>query len=163
MTKPVKDQVDTVKKAKKFKDVAENPVYRTVAGGFVGAGIGYALKPKLATKAVAKKYPKKKLKDATSFKGRASSLTDSLFNNDSKKKKNKKKNKKKSGLFSKDAKKKDKRDKRDKKAKKKPNKKQYQSLKSENESLQQRLQFLEDKFDQYAASKKRKKSLFGRK
>lgn len=161
MTKPVKDQVDTVKKAKKFKDVAENPVYRTVAGGFVGAGIGYALKPKLATKAVAKKYPKKKLKDATSFKGRASSLTDSLFNNDSKKKK--KNNKKKSGLFSKDAKKKDKRDKRDKKAKKKPNKKQYQSLKSENESLQQRLQFLEDKFDQYAASKKRKKSLFGRK
>ncbi|WP_142400610.1 hypothetical protein [Staphylococcus simulans] len=66
-----------------------------------------------------------------------------------------KKGKKNARLFSKNTK--------GKKRKKKPNKKQFQLLKSENETLQQRLQFLEDKLDQYTTSKKRKKSLFRKK
>ncbi|PTJ24113.1 hypothetical protein [Staphylococcus simulans] len=147
MSKQIKNQTEKTKKLQpKKKKWTSSPVYRTVAGGAVGAGLGYVLKPKQDKKAL---YTKKNASNA-SLKDKASDLKDSIFGDDKKKK-----GKKNARLFSKNTK--------GKKRKKKPNKKQFQLLKSENETLQQRLQFLEDKLDQYTTSKKRKKSLFRKK
>lgn len=147
MSKQIKNQTEKTKKLQpKKKKWTSSPVYRTVAGGAVGAGLGYVLKPKQDKKAL---YTKKNASNA-SLKDKASDLKDSIFGDDKKKK-----GKENARLFSKNTK--------GKKRKKKPNKKQFQLLKSENETLQQRLQFLEDKLDQYTTSKKRKKSLFRKK
>lgn len=150
MSKQIKNQTEKTKKLQpKKKKWTSSPVYRTVAGGAVGAGLGYVLKPKQDKKALCTK----KNASNASLKDKASDLKDSIFGDDKKKKG--KKGKKNARLFSKNTK--------GKKRKKKPNKKQFQLLKSENETLQQRLQFLEDKLDQYTTSKKRKKSLFRKK
>lgn len=83
MSKQIKNQTEKTKKLQpKKKKWTSSPVYRTVAGGAVGAGLGYVLKPKQDKKAL---YTKKNASNA-SLKDKASDLKDSIFGDDKKKK-----------------------------------------------------------------------------
>lgn len=140
----------------KIKELMENPLYRTIAGGAIGAGIGYALNPKNSEKLLSltgldekEKSCGEAMKDkALSLKDSALNLKDSGVQESQKVAKSLKDKVTTSGNTSNDEEKTN-----DDEDSNNSEDTQYQSLKLENEDLQGRLQQLENKLDKFAKSK----------
>ncbi|MGX5792088.1 hypothetical protein ACWKSJ_13915 (plasmid) [Staphylococcus equorum] len=131
----------------KMRKMLDNPVYRTVAGGALGAGIGYALNPKTGQKVLSvagldedEKNCGDSIKDkAIDWKDSALGFKESGIQKSQKVAKSLKDKVSNNNDGNEDS--------------QKEVDTQYQSLKSENEELQERLQQLEDKLDKFSKSK----------
>ncbi|MBO1217476.1 hypothetical protein J3T79_13665 [Staphylococcus nepalensis] len=146
-----KEQTPQKEKMQKWVD---SPLYRTIAGGALGAGVGYALKPgtrkRILNATVLDKEEEEDKNCGKKVKNKASRLKDSALvlkqsgvqetQKVAKSLKNKVTNKSDN-------------DNHKNKGKDKGNK--YQSLKLENDELQGRLQQLEDKLNKLSKTKKK--------
>ncbi|WP_436964917.1 hypothetical protein [Staphylococcus xylosus] len=147
-----KENKEQTQQKEKMQKWVDNPLYRTIAGGALGAGVGYALKPgtrkRILNATVLDKEEEEDKNCGKKIKNKASSLKDSALGlklsgvqetqKAAKSLKNKVTNKS---------------DNHKNKDKDKGNK--YQSLKLENDELQGRLQQLEDKLNKLSKTKKK--------